>query len=127
MAKKTSVAIPTVLEFLRQNYGLEVTKSKIVEETKLSLAAVTASINYLRERGYVSERVESYEEQPATETRKAKIKTVRYETMTESGLAFDYDAYCEERAIKEAENFAAFKAARAAAKKNNKNTNNEEK
>lgn len=116
--KKTSVAIPTVLEFLRQNYGLEVTKAEIVEKTKLSLPAVTASINYLRAHEYVNERVESYEEQPATETRKAKIKTVRYETLTEAGLAFDYDAYCVEAERKAAEAFAAFRAAKAAEKKN---------
>lgn len=118
MAKKTSVAIPTVLEYLRQNYGLEATKNTIVEATKLSLPAVTASINYLRAHGYVTERVETFEEQPATETRKAKVKTVRYETLTESGLAFDYDAYCEEAERKAVEAFAAFKAAKAAEKKN---------
>lgn len=116
MAKKTSVAIPTVLEFLKRNYGSEFTKAQIIAETKLSLPAVTASVNYLREHEYVTERVETYEEQPATETRKAKVKTIRYETLTEAGLAFDYDAYLAERLAKEAEHLAALKAAKAAEK-----------
>lgn len=118
MAKKTSVAIPTVLEFLKRNFGSEFTKAQIIAETKLSLPAVTASINYLREHEYVNERVETYVEQPATETRKEKVKTIRYETLTEAGLAFDYDAYCEERARKEAANFEAFKKAKAEERKN---------
>lgn len=116
--KETSVAIPTTLEYLRKNYGLEVTKSEIVEATKLSLPAVTASINYLRTHGYVTERVETFEESPATETRKAKIKTVRYETLTEAGLAFDYDQYRQEALQKQAEAFEAFKQSRAMARNN---------
>lgn len=110
--KETSVAIPTVLEYLRQNYGLEKTKTDIIEATHLSLPAVTASVNYLRAHGYVSERVETFEEQSATETRKAKIKTIRYETLTEAGLAFDYDAHREEMAKKQTEAFEAFKASK---------------
>ena len=47
-------------------------------------------------KGYVSERVEEIEVEPATETRKAKMKTIRYETLTELGLA--YDPVAEEEA-----------------------------
>ena len=57
--------------------------------------------------------------EPATETRKAKTKTVKYHTLTEAGLAYDPVAVeaakaAEKQAKKEAK--AAEKAAAKAAK-----------
>ena len=62
--------------------------------------------------------LEEVEVEPATETRKAKIKVVRHETLTEAGLAYDPVAEAEERAAaKEAEK-ARRAAEKAAAKEN---------
>jgi len=100
-----------VLNFLKSHYGSEFTKNEISAELGISLPAVTGTINGLIRKGrnagvdYVTERVEEVEVEPATETRKAKMKSVRHVTLTESGLA--YDPVAEE---------AAKAAAKAAAK-----------
>ncbi len=105
-----------VFEYLKKNYGKELTKQDIVEALGISLPAVTGSINGLIHRGkvngteYIATRVEEIELEPATETRKAKIKKVSYHTLTEAGLTYDPVA---EEAAKLAEKEAA-KAARAA-------------
>lgn len=101
-----------VLNYLKNNYGKEFTKQEIVEALNISLPAVTGSINSLVKKGYVTERLEEVEVEPATETKKAKIKVVRHETLTEAGLTYDPIA---EEAAKAAEKEAA-KAAKAAAK-----------
>lgn len=101
-----------VLNFLKTNYGKEFTKQEIAETLGISLPAVTGSINGLVKNKYVVERLEEIEVEPATDTKKAKMKTIRHETLTEAGLAYDPVA---EAAAKQAEKEAA-KAARAAAK-----------
>ena len=57
-------------------------------------------------------REETVELEPATETRKAKTKVVKYHTLTEAGL--EYDPVAEE--AKKAAEKEAKKAARAAEK-----------
>ena len=89
-----------VLNYMKAHYGEELTKQDIVEALGISLPAVTGSINGLVKRGFVTERIEEIEVEPATDTRKAKIKTVRHETLTE--------------AAEEAEKLAAKEAAKAA-------------
>lgn len=95
-----------VLNYLKKTYGTEHTKQDIVKELGISLPAVTGTINSLVKKGYVTERTEEIEVEPATETRKAKVKTIRYEMLTEAGLA--YDPVAEEAAKQ-----AAKEAARA--------------
>ena len=101
-----------VLNYLKKNYGVEFTKNEIAEALSISVPAVTGSVNGLVKKGYAVERVEEVEVEPATETRKAKIKNVRHVQLTEAGLA--YDPVAEEEA-KAAEK-AAKKAAKAAEK-----------
>ena len=102
-----------VLNFLKTNFGKEFTKQEIAEALNISVPAVTGSINGLIRKGksagveYINERLEEVEVEPATETRKAKIKVVRHETLTEAGLAYDPVA-------EEAEKLAAKEAAKAA-------------
>lgn len=108
-----------VLNYLKSNYGHEFTKAELVEALGVSMPAVTGSINGLRKKGYITERLEEVEMEPATETRKAKVKVIRYETLTEAGLA--YDPVAEEEAKQaakaaEKERKAAEKAAAKAAK-----------
>lgn len=102
-----------VLNYLKQNYGKEFNKQEISDALHISLPSVTGSINGLVKRGFVATpREETVELEPATETKKAKVKVVKYHTLTEEGLAFDPIA---EEAEKLAEKEAA-KAAKAAAK-----------
>ena len=110
-----------VLNFLKKNFGKEYTKNEIAETLGISVPAVTGSINGLVKKGYVTERMEEKVVEEATETRKAKIKTIRYETLTEAGLA--YDPVAEEEAKQaakaaEKERKAAERAAAKAAKEN---------
>lgn len=116
-----------VLNYLKQNFGQEFTKNEIAEALGISVPAVTGSINGLIRKGkargveYITERLEEVEVEPATDTRKAKIKTIRHEMLTEAGLA--YDPVAEEEAAQaakaaEKERKAAERAAAKAAKEN---------
>jgi len=106
-----------VLNFLKENYGSAFSKQEIADALGISLSSVIGSINPLEKKGYSKiTREEVVELEPATETRKAKTKTVKYHTLTEEGLA--YDPIAEEAAkaaAKQAEKEAK-KAAKEAAK-----------
>ena len=112
-----SINSERVLNFLKEHFGNEYSKQEIAEALGISLSAVIGSINPLEKKGYSKiTREETIELEPATETRKAKTKTVKYHTLTEEGLA--YDPVAEEAAkaaAKQAEKEAKA-AARAAAK-----------
>ncbi len=109
-----------VLNFLKEHYGNEYSKKEISEALGISLSAVIGSINPLEKNGYTRiTREETVELEPATETRKAKTKVVKYHTLTEAGLT--YDPVAEEQAKlaakqAEKERKAAEKAAAKAAK-----------
>lgn len=109
-----------VLNFLKEHYGQEFSKKEISEALGISLSAVIGSINPLEKNGYTRiTREETVELEPATETRKAKTKVVKYHTLTEAGLT--YDPVAEEQAKlaakqAEKERKAAEKAAAKAAK-----------
>ena len=106
-----------VLNFLKENYGKEFSKKEIADALNISLSAVIGSINPLEKKGYSKiTREEVVELEPATETRKAKTKTVKYHTLTDEGLTYDPVAEeAEKAAAKQAEKEARA-AARAAAK-----------
>lgn len=111
-----SVNSEKVLAFLKSNYGTEVTKQQIAEALGVSLSAVNGSVNGLAKKKLLIERCEEVEMEPATETKKAKMKTVRHIQLNEAGLAFDFETYeAEQKAKKEAERAAA-REAKAAAK-----------
>jgi Mn-dependent DtxR family transcriptional regulator len=106
-----------VLNFLKEHYGNEYNKQEIADALGISLSAVIGSINPLEKKGYSkTTRIDKVELEPATETRKAKIKEVKYHTLTEAGLTYDPVAEeAEKLAAKQAEKEAKA-AARAAAK-----------
>ena len=106
-----------VLNFLKEHYGNEYSKQEIADNLGISLSAVIGSINPLEKKGYTKiTREEVVELEAATETRKAKTKTVKYHTLTEDGLAYDPVAEeAEKAAAKQAEKEAKA-AAKAAAK-----------
>ena len=108
------------LNFLKEHYGNEYSKQEIADALGISLSSVIGSINPLEKKGYTkTTREEVIELEPATETRKAKTKVVKYHTLTEAGLT--YDPVAEEAAKAaakqaEKERKAAEKAAAKAAK-----------
>ena len=118
-----------VLNFLKEHYGQEFSKNEIKDALGISLSAVIGSINPLEKNGYTRiTREEVVELEPATETRKAKTKVVKYHTLTETGLTYDPVAVEAEKAAKkqaEKEAKAAAKAAEKAAKEAEKNADAE--
>ena len=109
-----------ILNYLKKNYGVEMSKQQIAADLGLSVPTVTGTINALIKKGYVvTPREETIEEEPATETRKAKVRVIKYHTLTEDGLSYDPVAEeAEKQAAKEAAKAAraAEKAAREAAR-----------
>ena len=109
-----------VLNFLKEHYGNEYNKQEIANALGISLSAVIGSINPLEKKGYTKiTREETVELEPATETRKAKTKVVKYHTLTEAGLTYDPIAEEQAKLAKkqaEKERKAAEKAAAKAAK-----------
>ena len=109
-----------VINFLKAHYGQEFSKKEIAEALNISLSSVIGSINPLERKKYtMTTREEVVELEPATETRKAKTKVVKYHTLTEAGLAYDPVAEEAEKAAKkqaEKERKAAERAAAKAAK-----------
>ena len=115
-----SINSERVLNFLKEHYGNEYSKQEIADALSIPLSAVIGSINPLEKKGYSKvTREEVVELEAATETRKAKTKTVKYHTLTEAGLT--YDPVAEEAAKvaakqAEKERKAAERAAAKAAK-----------
>lgn len=110
-----SINSELVLNYMKQHYGEEMSKQQIAEALNISIPAVTGTINSLIKKAYATTtREEVVELEPATETRKAKTRTVKYHALTEAGLTYDPVA---EAAAKAAEK-EANKAAKAAAKAN---------
>jgi len=104
-----------VLNHMKANYGNELSKQEIAQALGISIPAVTGTINALTKRGFcVTTREETVEDEPATETRKAKTHVVKYHKLTEAGMAYDPVAEAAEKAAAK----EAAKAARAAAKAN---------
>jgi len=92
-----------VLNYLKENYGKELTKKEISDALGVSMAAVTGSMNGLLKKGYAeTTRTEVVELEPATETRKAKTQNVLYHTLTEKGLTYDPVAEEAEKAAEKA-------------------------
>ena len=85
-----SINSERVLNFLKEHYGQDFSKNEIKDALGISLSAVIGSINYLEKNKYTKiTREEVVELEPATETRKAKTKVIKYHTLTEDGLAYD--------------------------------------
>lgn len=109
-----------VLNFLKEHYGQEFSKQQIAIALGIPMSSVIGSINPLEKKGYSRiTREETVELEPATETRKAKTKVVKYHTLTEAGLAYDPVAEEAEKLAKkqaDKERNAAKKAAEKAAK-----------
>lgn len=119
MVSPNSVA---VFNFLKNNYGKKFSKQEIADALGISLAAVVGSINGHVKAGRVLIAGQDVVElEPATETRKAKTKTIIYHTLAESALTYDPVAEDERKTAEkqaEKERKAAERAAAKAAKEN---------
>lgn len=106
-----------ILNYLKNNYGKEFTKQDISQALGITLPAVTGTMNSLIKKGYAATtREEEIEVTPATETRKAQTKILKYHSLTEAGLS--YDPVAEEAArVAQKEAEKAARAAEKAAKK----------
>ena len=117
MASLNSIA---VLNFLKQHYGQEFSKQQIAEELGISVPAVVGSMNGYIKKGLIDNtREEVVELAPATETRKAQTKVIKYHTLNEAGLAYDPEVEEAKKAAEKAaekERKAAEKAAKKAEK-----------
>lgn len=117
MATGPSVNSVMILNYLKQNYNEEFSKQQIADALGISLSSVIGTMNSLIKKGHaITTREVEETVEPATETRKAKTKMIKFHTLTESGLSYDPVAEAEEKAAaKEAEK-AAKKAAKEAEK-----------
>ena len=104
-----------VLNFLKEHFGEEFSKKELSEKLGISLPSVVGSINGLQRNEYVTTtREETIEDEPATETRKAKTHVVKYHTLTEKGLTYDPVAEAAEKEAEKQAKKAAKEAERAA-------------
>ena len=104
-----------VLDFLKKNFGTEFTKQELVEKVEVSMGTVNGAINYFNKRGFLNDWSEQIEVEPATETRKAKVKPLHHISLNEAGLAYDPDAEEAAKAAEKAAKTAEKAAAKAAA------------
>lgn len=102
-----------VLSVMKKNFGTELTKAQLAEMAGVSFSTVNGCINGLNKKNLIIDRAEEIEETPATETRKAKMKTVHYVMLNEDGLAYDPIAEEEAKKAKAAAKRAAKRASEA--------------
>lgn len=69
-----------IFNFLKRNSEQEFTKKQIADALRLSFPAVTGTINYLRDNGYVEENIK---------TENGSKKAVRYVKITELGKNYE--------------------------------------
>lgn len=106
-----------VLNYMKKNYGKEMSKQDIAKALGISVPAVTGTMNSLLKKGYATTtREEIVEDSPATETRKAQTHKVMYHALTETGLSYDPVAEAEAKAAEHEAEKARKAAERAAAK-----------
>lgn len=111
-----------VINYMKKHYGEEYSKQELATALGLSVPAVTGTMNSLIKKGYaITTREEVEEVEKATETRKAKTRTIKYHTLTEAGLGYDPEEEERQKAAEkqaEKERKAAERAAAKAAKEN---------
>ena len=75
-----------ILDYMKQNFGTEMTKQEIAAALGVSVSAVVGTTNSLIKKGYATERQET------TLDEKNKEKVIKYVVLTEEGNEFDPDA-----------------------------------
>jgi len=75
-----------ILDYMKQNFGTEMTKQEIAAALGVSVSAVVGTTNSLIKKGFATERQET------TLDEKNKEKVIKYVVLTEEGNEFDPDA-----------------------------------
>lgn len=101
-----------VLKFLQDHPDKEYAKREIAEELDIPVNVVSGSINAMRTKGFVEERIDTY----PSPTQKSVMVEVRWAKITQLGLEFNP----EEEEKREARERARLTAARKAERKREK-------
>jgi DNA-binding MurR/RpiR family transcriptional regulator len=75
-----------ILDYMKQNFGTEMTKQEIAAALGVSVSAVVGTTNSLIKKGFATERQET------TLDEKNKEKVIKYVVLTDEGNEFDPDA-----------------------------------
>ena len=75
-----------ILDYMKQNFGTEMTKQEIAASLGVSVSAVVGTTNSLIKKGFATER------QEITLDDKNKEKVIKYVVLTDEGNEFDPDA-----------------------------------
>lgn len=75
-----------ILDYMKQNFGTEMTKQEIAASLGVSVSAVVGTTNSLIKKGFATERQET------TLDDKNKEKVIKYVVLTDEGNEFDPDA-----------------------------------
>lgn len=75
-----------ILDYMKQNFGTEMTKQEIAASLGVSVSAVVGTTNSLIKKGFATERQET------TLDEKNKEKVIKYVVLTDEGNEFDPDA-----------------------------------
>ena len=78
-----------ILDYMKQNFGTEMTKQEIAAALGVSVSAVVGTTNSLIKKGFATERQET------TLDEKNKEKVIKYVVLTDEGNEFDPDAEAE--------------------------------
>ena len=81
-----------ILDYLKENFGSEMTKQEIAANLGVSVSAVVGTTNSLLKKGFLTEREE------VTLDDKGKEKKIKFVSLTEEGNDFDPDAVVEKAA-----------------------------
>lgn len=75
-----------ILDYMKQNFGTEMTKQEIAASLGVSVSAVVGTTNSLIKKGFATERQET------TLDDKNKEKVIKYVVLTDEGNEYDPDA-----------------------------------
>lgn len=75
-----------ILDYMKQNFGTEMTKQEIAASLGVSVSAVVGTTNSLIKKGFATERQET------TLDEKNKEKVIKYVVLTDEGNEYDPDA-----------------------------------
>lgn len=75
-----------ILDYMKENFGTEMTKQEIAASLGVSVSAVVGTTNSLIKKGYATERQETSLDE------KGKEKVIKYVVLTDEGNEFDPDA-----------------------------------
>lgn len=103
----------TILNFLKQHFGQELSKQEIAEGANVSVSAVGLTMKSHVDNGRATMRVEEREE--TDDKGKPKTKKYYFYTLTEEGLAFDLETYEAEKKARDAEKRKAARETKKAA------------